>query len=92
MIIIVSECIVSKLKGKLRLYLFEIRPGVYIGNVSKKTREILWGYVKAFYKKGSVLMMWNTNSELGFEFISLGEDKYKSIEIDGLNFISFKQV
>ena len=42
MLVIVVENVPPALRGRLAVWLIEVRAGVYVGNLSKKVREMIW--------------------------------------------------
>lgn len=46
MLVIVLENAPPRLRGRLAVWLLEIRAGVYVGNYSTKVREHIWEHVK----------------------------------------------
>ena len=46
MLVIVVENVPSRLRGRLALWLLEVRAGVYVGKVSRRIREMIWNTVK----------------------------------------------
>ena len=52
-----------------------IRADVYIGDVSKRTREMIWEQLFAGYEVGSVVMVWASSNESGYEFQTLGPNR-----------------
>lgn len=74
-----------KLRGRLALYLTEADTGVYTGIISAKTREMLWQIILDHAKENSrATMIFETNTEAGLSFISLGEGKRKAEEFEGV--------
>ena len=47
MLVIVLENAPDRLRGRLAIWLLEVRAGVYVGDVSKKVREMMWSQVLA---------------------------------------------
>jgi CRISPR-associated protein Cas2 len=90
MLVIVVENVAPKVRGRLGVYLIEVRAGVYVGDVSKRVREMLWNQVEAYLGVGSAVMIWRTNTESGFDFVTLGTNRRTPIEMDGLKLVSFK--
>ena len=39
MLVVITENVPPRLRGRLAIWLLEIRAGVYVGNTSRKTRE-----------------------------------------------------
>jgi CRISPR-associated protein Cas2 len=80
------------LRGRLGIWLIEIRSGVYVGDVSKRTREMIWDQLEHGLQEGNVVMAWATNTESGFDFQTLGQNRREPVEWDGLRLVSFLPV
>jgi len=50
---------------------------------------MLWEQVKAFCGDGNAVMAWNTNTESGYDFVTLGKNRRVPVEMDGLKLVSF---
>ena len=89
MLVIVVENAPPRLRGRLALWLLEIRAGVYVGNYSAKLREHIWSHVEAGIEDGHAVLAWRANNEAGFDFITLGTNRRIPVEIDGAKLVSF---
>ena len=89
MLVIVTENVPHRLRGRLAVWLIEIRAGVYVGDLSTKVREMIWQHVEVGIEDGNAIMAWSTNTESGFDFLTLGENRRLPVEIDGLKLVSF---
>ncbi len=89
MLVIVTENVPHRLRGRLAVWLIEIRAGVYVGDLSTKVREMIWQQVEVGIEDGNAIMAWSTNTESGFDFLTLGENRRLPIELDGLKLVSF---
>ncbi|MFT6468676.1 MAG: CRISPR-associated protein Cas2 [Oleispira sp.] len=89
MIVVVTETVPPRLRGRLAVWLLEVRAGVYVGDVSRKVREMIWHQVSELAEDGNVVMAWGTNTESGFDFITYGENRRMPIDFDGLRLVSF---
>ncbi|MGR9116787.1 MAG: type I-E CRISPR-associated endoribonuclease Cas2e [Gammaproteobacteria bacterium] len=89
MLVIVVENVPPRLRGRLAVWMIEIRAGVYVGDLSVKVRDMLWQQVEAGLGEGNAIMAWSTNTESGFDFLTLGENRRLPVEIDGLKLVSF---
>jgi len=89
MLVIVLENAPPRLRGRLAVWLLEVRAGVYVGDLSKKVREMIWSQVEAGIEKGNAVMAWTANNESGFDLATLGENRRVPLEMDGLKFVSF---
>lgn len=90
MLVVVTETVPPRLRGRLAVWLLEVRAGVYVGDVSRRIREMIWEQVLALAEQGNVVMAWATNTESGFDFITYGENRRKPIDLDGLRLVRFK--
>jgi len=92
MTVVVTETIPPRLRGRLAVWLLEVRAGVYIGDVSKRVRETLWQYMEADLGDGNIVMAWATNTESGFDFQTMGKNRRIPVKMDGLRLVSFLPV
>jgi CRISPR-associated protein Cas2 len=89
MLVVVIENAPPRLRGRLAVWLLEIRAGVYIGDVSKRVREMIWEQCGKLAEDGSIVLAWATNTESGFDFQTLGSNRRVPVEFDGLRLVSF---
>ncbi len=89
MLVIVLENSPPRLRGRLAIWLLEIRAGVYVGNYSAKVRDHIWNQVEMGIEDGNAVMAWRTNSEAGFDFVTLGNNRRIPVELDGAKLVSF---
>lgn len=89
MLVIVTENVPPRLRGRLALWLVEVRAGVYVGNVSRRIREMIWENIEKGIDQGNVVMAWNTNTESGYDFMTLGTNRRIPKEVEGLKLVSF---
>jgi CRISPR-associated protein Cas2 len=89
MLAIVVENVPPRLRGRLAIWLLEIRAGVYVGKVSRRVREMLWNTVEIGIAEGNAVMVWSTNTESGFDFLTLGANRRMPVEMDGITLVSF---
>lgn len=89
MLVIVVENVPPRLRGRLAIWLLEIRAGVYVGNYSVKVRDYIWEQVEAGIGNGNAVMAWRSNTEAGFDFVTLGENRRIPVELDGAKLVSF---
>jgi CRISPR-associated protein Cas2 len=89
MLVIVVENVPPRLRGRLAVWLLEVRAGVYVGNASRRVREMIWDTVIKGAEDGNAVMAWSTNTESGFDFMTWGANRREPVEIDGLKLVSF---
>ncbi len=89
MLVIVTNNASPRLRGRLAAWLVEVRAGVYIGDYGRSVREMIWQQLEALLDDGDAVMAWSTNTESGFEFQTLGENRRMPIDFDGLRLVQF---
>jgi len=89
MTVVVTENVPPRLRGRLAVWLLEIRAGVYVGDVSQKVREMIWEQVSALAGEGNVVIAWATNTESGFDFQTWGKNRRTPVDFEGLRLVSF---
>ena len=89
MLVIVLENAPARLRGRLAVWLLEVRGGVYVGNYSVKVRDHIWSQVEVGIGEGNAVMAWRTNNEAGFDFVTLGTNRRIPVELDGAKLVSF---
>ncbi|KAF7781262.1 hypothetical protein PRUB_b0420 [Pseudoalteromonas rubra] len=86
---VVTEAVPPRLRGRLAVWLLEIRAGVYVGDVSKRVREMIWFQVSELAEDGNAVMAWATNTESGFDFITYGENARMPVDFQGLRLVKY---
>jgi CRISPR-associated protein Cas2 len=89
MLVIVTENAPPRLRGRLAVWLLEVRAGVYVGKYSTKVREMLWQQVKEGIEDGNAVLAWAASNESGFDILTLGENRRIPYELDGMKLVSF---
>jgi len=89
-LVVVTENVPPRLRGRLAIWLLEVRAGVYIGDVSRRTREMIWEQLNEGYEEGNVVMAWESSHESGYEFQTLGANRREPVEYDGLRLVGFR--
>ncbi len=87
--IVVVENAPPRLRGRLAIWLLEIRAGVYIGNYSRRTRERIWQEVKSIGENCNAVLAWADANDAGFDFETWGVNRRMPIDLDGFKLITF---
>ncbi len=90
MLVIVTENMPHRVRGRLAVYMVEVRAGVFVANHGRRIREMIWQWVSDDLGKGNAIMVWNTNTESGFDFVTAGANRREPIDLDGLKLVSFQ--
>lgn len=89
MLVIVVENAPARLRGRLAVWLIEVRAGVYLGAYSRRVREMIWGQVCAYIEEGNAVIAWSAPNDAGFEFDTCGTNRRVPVDLDGLRLVSF---
>jgi CRISPR-associated protein Cas2 len=89
MLVIVVENVPLRLRGRLAVWLLEVRAGVYVGKYGRRIRDMLWWQVREGIGEGNAVMAWTTTTENGFEFETVGANRRTPVEFDGIKLVSF---
>ena len=89
MLVIVVNNAPPRLRGRLALWLLEIRAGVYVGNYSRRTREMIWEQVQKNIDTGDGIVVWSAPTETGFDFDTCGTNRRVPTDVDGLKLVRF---
>lgn len=89
--VIVLENAPPRLRGRLSLWLAELRAGVYVGVYSARTRERIWEEVRLLLGEGSAVLAWSAPTDSGFAFEALGPNRRVPVDFDGLTLVCFAE-
>lgn len=89
MMVVVLENVPPRLRGRLCVWLLEVRAGVYVGNYGRRTREMIWAEVTAALETGNALIAWAAPNDAGFEIETWGDNRRIPVDLDGFNLVSF---
>jgi CRISPR-associated protein Cas2 len=89
MLVIVVENVPPRLRGRLAIWLLEVRAGVYVGKMSSRVRAMIWDTVEKGLNEGNAVMAWSTNTESGFDFLTLGANRRIPKDMEGIKLVSF---
>ena len=89
MLVIVLENAPPRLRGRLAVWLLEVRAGVYVGNYSRRTREMIWEQVKGNIEDGNAVIAWTQANDAGFDFETCGKNRRRPVDFEGLRLVAF---
>lgn len=84
MTVLVLTAVPAGLRGVLTRWLFEIAPGVFVGRVSARIRELLWQRVIEGVGRGRAIMVQSQRNEQGLGFRVHGHD-WEPVDFEGIN-------
>lgn len=86
MVVLMLTACPAGLRGHLTRWLLEIGPGVFVGKVSKRVRELLWARVLELAKDGRAVMVFPARNEQGLEF-RVHRSAWVPTDVDGLTLL-----
>lgn len=89
MMVIVVEAAPPRLRGRLAVWLVEVRAGVYLGSYGRRTREMIWGQVQAYIEDGNAVIAWSAPEDAGFAFDTCGANRRLPVDLDGFRLVAF---
>lgn len=90
MIVVVLENAPPRLRGRMAIWLLEVRAGVYVGEYSRRIREYLWNQVLQGIGEGNAVIAWrDPSNEAGFEFETTGKNRRVPVNYDGVSLVEF---
>lgn len=90
MLVIVVENAPPRLRGRLAVWLLEIRAGVYVGVYSRRTREMIWREVREAIDEGNAVIAWSATNDAGFDFETWGANRRLPVDFDGFKLVAFR--
>jgi CRISPR-associated protein Cas2 len=90
MMVVVLSNAPPRLRGRLAAWLVEVRAGVYVGDYSARTREMIWDQVLAGLDGGDAVMVWKAPTDQGYDVRTAGQNRRVPVDFDGLKLLSFK--
>ena len=67
----------------------EIRAGIYVGNYSKRTREMIWEQVQSLIEDGDAIIAWAKPNDVGYDFDTCGINRRVPTDVDGMKVVRF---
>lgn len=92
MLVIVVENAPPRLRGRLAVWLLEVRAGVYVGAYSKRAREMIWEQVQGAIADGNAVIAWGEPNDAGFSFETCGRNRRIPVDFDGFRLVSFTPI
>lgn len=84
--VVILTAVPRGLRGHLTRWLLEISPGVFVGNISARVRELMWQRVVEFVDDGRALMVYTARNEQRLAFKVHGHD-WVPVDYDGISLL-----
>lgn len=87
--VIATERAPPRLRGRLSLWLVEVRAGLYVGSYGQRARDRVWSETQQLVGNGNAVIAWSSQNESGFAFDAIGQNRRECVEIDGMTLARF---
>ena len=85
---VIVENAPPRLRGRLAVWLLEVRAGVYVGNYGRRVREMIWAQVCAYIEDGNAVIAWAAPTDAGFSFDTVGKSRRIPVDLDGFRLVA----
>jgi CRISPR-associated protein Cas2 len=89
MMMVVTSNVPPRLRGRLAVWLLEVRAGVYVGTYSARVREMIVQQVAELIEDGDAVIAWSANTDAGFDFETFGRSRRMPVDFEGLKLVAF---
>jgi len=89
MMVVVVNNAPARLRGRLAVWLLEVRAGVYLGVYSQKVREMIREQVENLIEDGDAVLAWSAANDAGFDFETFGRNRRRAVDFEGLKLVAF---
>ena len=91
MVVFLMEKVPVSLRGEITRWMLELRPGVFVGNISALVREKLWETICQKLKGGAAMLLHSAANEQGYKIRTFGDSIRKVKDFDGLQLITISE-
>lgn len=88
MVVFLMEKVPASLRGEITRWMIELRPGVFVGNISAMVRDKLWEAICKNIKGGAVTLLHSAANEQGYIIKTFGETSRKIKEFGGIQLVT----
>lgn len=87
MTVFVFDCAKPGLRGEMNRWFLELKPGVFVGNVNARIRQLLWDRIQEQHMAAGAVMVYPAANEQGFEMAIFGQPHREVIDLEGVQLI-----
>lgn len=92
MVVFALETASETIRGELTKWFLEIKPGVFVGNVNARVRDLLWERIGQTQDAKGAVLVFSANNEQGFDMRLAGLPTRSVVELDGIKLVKFQQL
>lgn len=91
MVVVITDCASEKIRGNLTKWFLELKPGVFVGNINARVRELVWQEVVIESNLQGAILIYSDSNEQGFSMKMTGFPKRQIIDLDGLKLVKVSE-
>ena len=88
MTVIAMDSAPESVRGELNRWFLELKPGVFVGHVNVRIRELLWERICGADRSTGAVMIFSAPTEQGFEMRMQGDPKRSVTDFEGIQLIT----
>ena len=88
MTVIAMDRAPESVRGELNRWFLELKPGVFVGRVNVRIRELLWERICGADRSAGAVMIFSAPTEQGFEMRMQGDPKRSVTDFEGIQLIT----
>ena len=88
MTVIVMDGAPESVRGELKRWFLELKPGVFVGRVTVRIRELLWKRICGTDRAAGAVMSFSAPTEQGFEMRMRGDPKRRVTDFEGSQLVT----
>ena len=87
MTVIAMECAPESVRGEMTRWFLELKPGVFVGCVNARIRDLLWSRL-CEDRATSAVMVYTAPTEQGFKMRTYGDPRRRVTDFEGVQLIT----
>ena len=91
MTVIAMDSAPESVRGELTRWFLELKPGVFVGRVNSRIRDLLWKRICETDSAAGAVMVFSAPNEQGFEMKVSGDPKRRVIDFEGIQLITVSE-
>lgn len=87
MTVIAMDTAPEGVRGELTRWFLELKPGVFVGKVNVRIRDLLWEQICKTDAADGAVMVYSDTNEQGFSMRVYGDPKRSVVDLEGVQLI-----
>lgn len=88
MTVFVLETAPERVRGELTRWFLEVKPGVFVGKVNVRIRDLLWERIASSSESKGAVCIYSAPNEQGFEMKMHGDPRRRVTNFEGVQLIT----